>query len=114
MGARIALMAALLLTGCENVGVAPNQADAAAIARGRLAAERLGCGACHAIPGVWPAGTTGPPLARFADRAMIAGRYPNRPDRLAAFLLDPRGTAMPRQPMSRSDAADIAALLHAR
>lgn len=114
MGVRIALMAALLLTGCENVGVAPNQADASAIARGKRAAERLGCGACHAIPGVWPAGTTGPPLAGFATRGMIAGRYPNRPDTLARFLIDPSGTAMPHQPMSRQDAEDIAAMLHAR
>lgn len=113
MGVRIALMAALLLTACENVGVAPNQAGAGAAARGKAAAERLGCGACHAIPGVWPAGTTGPPLTEFANRGMIAGRYPNRPDMLAQFLIDPSGTAMPHQPMSAQDAADIAAFLHA-
>ena len=112
MGVRIALIAALLLTGCENVGLAPNQADAEAVARGRAAAERLGCGACHVIPGIWPAGTSGPSLANFRNRAMIAGRQANRPDRLAAFLLDPSGTAMPRQPMSAGDAADIAAFLH--
>lgn len=112
MGVRIAWMAAILLTGCKDVGVAPNQADSDAVARGKAAAERLGCGACHAIPGIWPAGKTAPPLTGFRQRAMIAGRYLNRPDALAAFLLDPSGTAMPKQPMSRRDAADIAAFLH--
>lgn len=114
MGVRIASIAALLLTACENVGVAPNQADAGAAVRGKAAAERLGCGACHAIPGIWPAGTTGPSLSGFATRGMIAGGYPNRPDTLARFLIDPSGTAMPKQPMSPQDAADIAAFLHAR
>lgn len=112
MGVRIALIAALLLAGCKNVGLAPNPADAEAAARGRVAAERLGCGACHVIPGVWPAGTSGPSLANLRDRVMLAGRHANRPDRLAEFLLDPSDTAMPRQPMSARDAADIAAFLH--
>lgn len=112
MGVRIVLPAMLLLTACEDVGIAPNQAGADAAARGKAAAQRLGCGACHAIPGIWPAGTTGPALAGFQQRGLIAGRYPNRPDALAAFLLDPAGTAMPKQPMSREDAADIAAFLH--
>lgn len=114
MGVRIVLVAVLLLTACDNVGIGPNQADAAAVARGAEAAERLGCGGCHAIPGIWPAGTTGPSLAGFAERGMIAGRYANRADTLTEFLIDPSGTAMPHQPMSRRDAADIAALLHAR
>lgn len=113
MGVRIVSIAALLLTACENVGVAPNQADASSVARGKAAAQRIGCGVCHVIPGVWPAGTTGPSLAGFAERGMIAGRYPNRPDALAAFLIAPSGTAMPRQAMSPQDAADIAAFLHA-
>ncbi|RZJ96038.1 MAG: c-type cytochrome [Novosphingobium sp.] len=112
MGVRIAFIVALLLTGCENVGIAPNPAGAGAAARGRVAAERLGCGACHVMPGIWPAGTSGPSLENFRDRAVIAGRYANRPDRLAEFLLHPSETAMPRQPMSARDAADIAAFLH--
>lgn len=112
MGVRIAWMAAILLTGCKDVEVAPKQAASDSVARGKATAERLGCGVCHDIPGIWPAGTTGPSLAGFRDRVMIAGRYPNRPDALAAFLLDPSGTAMPRQPMSRHEAADLAAFLH--
>lgn len=113
LGVRIALTAALLLIGCDQIRVEPNQADSIAVARGKVAAQRLGCGACHVIPGIWPHGTTGPSLARFADRGVIAGRLPNRPDALAAFLLDPSGTAMPRQPITPPEAADIAAYLHA-
>lgn len=113
MGVRIALMAVSLLAGCDRARVEPNLAGAHAAVRGREAAQRLGCGACHAIPGVWPQGTTGPSLAGFRTRAMIAGKAPNRPDALAAFLLDPSGTAMPKQPLTPAQAVDIAAFLHA-
>ena len=113
MGVRIALTAALLLTGCDQVRVEPAPAEAASAARGRAVAQRLGCGACHVIPGVWPQGTTGPSLEKFAERGMIAGKWPNRPDRLASFLLDPSGTAMPRQPMRHMEAVHLAAFLHA-
>jgi len=113
MGARIALMIALTLAGCDKVRVEPHGADSESIARGKVAAQRIGCGACHVIPGVWPQGTTGPSLAGFAARGMIAGKLPNRPDALAAFLLDPSGTAMPKQPMTPAEADDIAAYLPA-
>lgn len=113
MGARIALVAGLLLSACDDVPVAPNRAEAEAAARGKKAVQRIGCGACHAIPGIWPQGTSGPSLAGFGWRSAIAGKLPNRPDTLAAFLLDPSGTAMPRQPMTADEAADIAAYLHA-
>lgn len=112
MGVRIALMMTLLLTACEDVEVAPNRGDADAAARGKQMAQRLGCGACHMIPGIWPEGTTGPSLTDFRSRGLIAGRYANRPGELAAFLLDPAGTAMPKQVMTRRDAVDIAAYLH--
>lgn len=112
MGVRIALTVTLLLCACDDVAIAPNPVEAEGVARGKAAAQRLGCGACHVLPGLWPAGTTGPPLTDFATRGMIAGRYPNRPEALAAFLLDPSGTAMPRQPMTAGEAADIAAFLH--
>lgn len=116
-GVLFALMATLpLLAACEDIAVAPHEAGASSIARGRKAAERLGCGACHAIPGIWPQGTTGPALTDFAKRGLIAGELPNRPGALAAYLLDPPaavpGTAMPKVPMTRQEAADIAAFLH--
>lgn len=112
MGARITLIAALLLTGCQETKVQPNPADRESAVRGRVAAERLGCGACHVIPSVWPKGKTGPSLAGFSRRGMIAGKLPNRPDTLTAFLLDPSATAMPKVPMTAADAADLAAFLH--
>lgn len=111
MGVRIVLSATLLLTACDKPVVEPHIAGDDSIARGKVAAERLGCGACHVIPGVWPKGRTGPSLVDFPHRALIAGKLPNRPDALAAFLLDPTGTGMPKVPMTRRDAADIAAFL---
>lgn len=111
MGVRIALMAALLLSACAQTKVEPNAAGAEAAARGNLAVQRLGCGACHDIPGVWLQGRTGPSLHHFAERGLIAGKFANRPHALAGFLLDPSGTAMPKVPMSARDAADIAAFL---
>ncbi len=84
--------------------------------RGRIAMERVGCGACHDIPGVWPRGKVGPALDRFAQQSLIAGRLPNRPDRLALFLRDAPslvpGTAMPAMPMTEEEAHDAAAYLY--
>lgn len=116
-GALFALMAMLpLLSACEDVPVAPHDAQPEAIKRGRLAAGQLGCGACHKIPGIWPEGATGPDLTNLAERGVIAGSLPNRPAELTAYLLDPPatvpGTAMPKVPMTRQQAEDIAAFLH--
>lgn len=115
MGVRIVLTATLLLTACKDIPVAPNMAEEESIARGKAAAQRLGCGACHQISGVWPKGTTGPSLTSFAARGMIGGKLSNRPEELTAFLLDPPatvpGTAMPRVAMSRQEAQDIASFL---
>jgi cytochrome c1 len=86
-------------------------------ARGRAALIALDCGACHRIPGIPGArGTVGPPLDSFRQRVYIAGRHPNVPDRLVAWIrdapsLDP-GTAMPDLDVSESEARDIAAYLY--
>lgn len=112
----------LLVSSCHPTEIQSNPADATVVARGREAAERLGCGACHAMPGIaWPRGLVGPSLEDFGDRAMIAGRLPNRPDMLAIFVRDAPsiapGTAMPAVPMREEDARDIAGWLqslHAR
>jgi len=85
--------------------------------RGQLAIERVGCGACHTIEGIrWPQGKGGPALAGFQRRGLIAGRLPNRPDVLAAFvrnapLLVP-DSAMPAMPLSETEARDVAAYLY--
>jgi cytochrome c1 len=76
-----------------------------------------GCTACHQIPGVAQAtGTVGPPLAGFGWRAYIAGRLPNRPVMLTAWLRDPPAidpeTAMPALGLTETEALDVAAYLY--
>lgn len=77
----------------------------------------LECGACHVIPGVPGAvGRTGPSLAAYARRSYVAGKFPNEPETLVRFILDPPAlapmTAMPAVAMSDQDARDIAAYLY--
>ena len=56
--------------------------------------ERVGCAACHAIPGIdWPEGRSGPSLEGFGASPLIAGRLPNQPDVLTAWLIDPPSLA---------------------
>lgn len=86
-------------------------------ARGKQVVERVGCGSCHTIEGVdWPQGRAAPALGGFAQRALIAGRVPNRPDRLAAFIRDAPsvapGTTMPAMPLSEQESRDVAAYLY--
>ena len=86
-------------------------------ARGRQAIDRVGCGSCHTIAGVgWPKGQVGPRLEGLGDRALIAGRVPNTPGKLAAYIrnapeLVPSAT-MPAMPVSEREARDIAAYLY--
>lgn len=106
----------LMLTACDPAPIEPPLADAAAIARGKAAAARLGCGACHDMPGIdWPKGQVGPPLAAFGKRGLIAGQLPNDLPLLAVFIRDAPavvpGSAMPAIPMTAREARDIAAWL---
>ena len=85
--------------------------------RGKELIAQVGCGACHAIPGIgWPKGTLGPPLRGFADQALIAGRVPNTPENLALFVRNapsvaPR-SAMPAMPLTPQESRDVAAYLY--
>lgn len=86
-------------------------------ARGREVIERVGCGSCHIVPGVrWPQGKAGPGLDGLAERALIAGRLPNRPDVLAAYIRNAPalvpGSGMPAMSVSEAEARDIAAYLY--
>ncbi|MDO9367356.1 MAG: c-type cytochrome [Sphingopyxis sp.] len=106
----------MMLSACGASSVEAPIADAAVIDRGKAAAVRLGCGACHDMPGAdWPKGRVGPPLAGFGDRALIAGALPNRTPLLAKFVRDAPsvvpGSGMPVIPMRDGDARDIAAWL---
>lgn len=89
----------------------------ASAARGLELIKRVGCGACHAIPGLgWPQGGSGPSLQGFAAQGLIAGRLPNRPDNLAAFVRNAPavlpGTTMPAMPLNDAQARDVAAYLY--
>ena len=113
-GAAISVL--MMLSACAPAPVETAPADTDAVARGRDASARLGCGACHDMPGIaWPKGRVGPPLAGFGARPLIAGRLPNRAPHPAAFVTDAPtmapGTAMPAIPMKRAEDDDIAAWL---
>lgn len=84
---------------------------------GRLAMEKLQCGACHEIPGIGSArGRVGPPLEKFARRVYIAGKFPQDPATLARWITDAPslspGTAMPAIPMSADEARNMASYLY--
>ena len=111
------LMPLMLLAACkpppeERRVMAAGDAEA-----GRAIVERVGCAGCHSFPGVaWPRGKLGPALAGFGTQGMIAGRLPNRPDLLAAFVRDAPalvpGSTMPAMPLSERESRDVAAYLY--
>ena len=112
-----ALAMALILAGCTD----SRRPDAPAIdgdpERGRQEIARLQCGACHEIPGVRAArGKVGPPLRGFARRVYLAGKWPNQPRHVVAWLRDPPAmapmTAMPALVNDEQLARDIAAYLY--
>ena len=87
-------------------------------ARGHVAIERHGCGACHTIPGVRTAtGHVGPGLEGLRNRVYLAGVVPNTPDNLTAWIMHPRAidprTAMPDLDVPEGEAREIAAYLYA-
>lgn len=74
------------------------------------------CAACHVVPGIRSAqGHVGPSLAGLATRQYIAGRLPNTPTNLRAFLLHPQavqpGGAMPELGLTSQQADAIARYL---
>jgi cytochrome c2 len=113
---RLALCA-LLLAGCgRDEERAPQVAGGDAV-RGKALMAQYQCGACHAIPDVPGAGgDSGPSLDKFGRRSYIAGRLPNMPGPLVAWLVNPPamvpGTRMPAMGVSETDARDIAAALY--
>ncbi len=86
-------------------------------ANGKAVIERAGCGSCHVIPGVrWPQGKVGPNLDGLAERGLIAGKLPNEPDVLAAYIRNAPalvpGSGMPAMPVSEAEARHIVAYLY--
>mgnify|MGYP003945922635 CR=1 FL=1 len=116
---RMGMMAALIafLYACSDKGRPARQITGADPIRGLELIDQVGCGACHVIPGLaWPQGTTGGSLEGFGERPLIAGRFPNQPGTLVAWLRDPPSlspeTAMPPTPLSEAQARDVAAYLY--
>jgi cytochrome c2 len=101
---RTAQVAARELTGGDPV-------------RGKATFTAYGCGACHSIRGVAQAdGKVGPPLDGIAARGFVAGREPNAPERMIAWVRHPQdlqpGSGMPDVGLSQAQARDVAAYLY--
>jgi cytochrome c2 len=84
---------------------------------GKAAILRYRCGACHSIPGVPRAdGQTGPSLAKIATRGFLAGRLPNAPAAMVAWVRAPQsinpGGGMPDLGVGDQEGRDIAAYLY--
>ena len=114
---RLFPLAAIALVACKPPPDQRHFMPMADGARGKEAIERVGCGSCHTIPGVrWPQGKVGPALDGLSERALIAGRLPNRPDVLAAYIRNAPamvpGSGMSAMPVSETEAQDIAAYLY--
>ena len=105
------------LVACSDKSKPVRQIPGADPDRGLALMEQAGCGACHVIPGLdWPRGVVGGSLAGFGQRPLIAGRLPNQPAMLVAWLQDPPSlspeTAMPPSGLSQAQARDVAAYLY--
>lgn len=111
------LMLCMLLAACGRDEPRPPRVAGGDPARGMALMAQYQCGACHVIPEVQAAGgDSGPPLDSFGRRSYIAGRLPNMPDKLVAWIVDPPamvpGTRMPSMGVSEQDARHIAAALY--
>lgn len=87
--------------------------------QGRDAFVAYGCSGCHAASGIRGADVrVGPSLHDFRDQTYIAGRLPNDPDNLIAWIQQPQsiapGSAMPDLGVSDEDARNIAAYLYSQ
>jgi cytochrome c2 len=113
----LAVLLALAAACREDEPPPPLRIAEADPARGQAVIEARGCGACHVIPGVEGAVSwVGPPLMEWARRGTLAGRLPNTPAHLVAWLRDPQavspGTTMPSLGLTTAEARDAAAYLY--
>ncbi|MFL6635614.1 MAG: c-type cytochrome [Massilia sp.] len=114
--AALVLTSAALFAGCgDDDNRKPYIGGDAKI--GKQLVTQYQCGACHKIPDVPGAGgEAGPDLEKFGRLSYIAGRIPNVPPRLVAWLLDPPalkpGTVMPAMGMTEQEARHMAAYLY--
>lgn len=112
-----AVMLVAVLGGCADKSSPAREIAGADPQRGPELMARAGCTACHRIPGVaWPQGTLGGGLEGFGARPLIAGRFPNQPATLIAWLRNAPAlapdVAMPPSGLSEQEARDVAAYLY--
>jgi cytochrome c2 len=111
-----ALCLALAACGAEPAREKEKAVHGDASTGQRLVAQYQ-CGACHKIPETRGAGgEVGPTLEGFGKLSYIAGRIPNQPEPLVAWLMDPPalkpGTAMPAMGLTEQEARHMAAFLY--
>jgi cytochrome c2 len=116
-----ALLAVATLAACNanadlNSTAATKGGEIGDVAAGKTAIERVGCGACHVIPGISGAvGMVGPPLDHVGSRQYLAGMLHNTPASMIAWLRFPQhivpGNAMPDMGLSATEARNITAYL---
>lgn len=91
----------------------PSPSDSA---RGVVALQTYGCGACHRIPGVAGAnGIVGPPLDHLRRQVYIAGRLPNNAENMVRWIRAPQAivpqSVMPDMQVTQDDATAMTAYL---
>lgn len=96
--------------------VVEDEAQLAAVERGRMVFETRACYACHAIEGTAARGTAGPNLTDIGSRTTLAaGILENTPENLARWISDPQsvkpGSLMPRVGLSPDELRDVVAYL---
>jgi len=84
---------------------------------GKRLVTQYQCAACHMIPEIQgPNGDAGPALDKIGSLGYIAGRIPNQPAYMVAWLRDPPalkpGTRMPSMGVSEQEARHMAAYLY--
>jgi cytochrome c len=118
--ASVASVASLVVKGLQSQARAEGRATVLTGGDptiGRKVFDARGCGACHAVFDDRRAtGLVGPPLGKIATRAFLAGRQPNDPAHLIAWVQHPQavepGVGMPEVALSDLEARNIAAYLY--
>ena len=116
-GLRRAVPLLLVVCGCGGEPGDGRTVRGGDAERGRAALARHECGVCHVIPGVRGVQShVGPPLDHFRHRVYVAGKFPNTPEVLVRWLVDPPSmapqTAMPATGVTEAEARDMAAYLY--
>lgn len=117
----VALPAAEFDTWVANWGRGPvveNEAQLAAVERGRQVFETRACFACHTVEGTTAQGQVGPNLTDLGVRHTLgAGIMENTPENLARWIDDPQaikpGSLMPRVGLTPDELRDVVAFLSA-